>query len=376
MGRSTGSAGSDTTMKNVHAHHQHSWRLAMVLVFLAGGLLWSGGVFAQSTDEEQVADQRKDQDVSTTSGEEVEPVKVEPIRGRKRVIRAQPEDSASDDEVIASYDLKVEFVKPTDGGRVQVLLNGESVNPPTAAMLMRVIRMQESVKMQRLDGSPEEVFPDGSEHGPPGHLDRMNDHQMQPQNGHMRRGENGRGGPPDGFLGPNMDRQRGGWFHPPVELTPELIDVVLTVIKDFDRPEVYVFLTELQAGASEEVFSKALGRSSSRWKTEIDLYQNDRELYDLRLADYTFQNRTVELQFAHRQAMDKGDEETAQVIAEELEGVVGEHFDVRQKQREREVERLMGEVEKLRQRVERRLERRDEIIQSQMNRLLGDPNEF
>lgn len=283
-------------------------------------------------------------------------------------------------DILATHQLLVQIVKLHETGQRQIFLNGKPVDDPsTAAFIMRLVYPRVRMNaMNRPPNGPEfnnnNNNPDDptaannieQRRNPPPGRDRMmgeadwDNRMMRPGPGQ----EGGRRGQHDFY------RQRQA------ELTPELVQQIMTVISDFDSPVVLKQLQELQASENKDEFKKQLQALSYKWASELYLIRSNEVAYDLRLKDHQYSNQTLDLQIRYRTALDDGNQELADQLASDLERVVYEHFDIRQKQRELDVEKLALDVEKLREKLKERLAKRDEICKRHLEIQLGQPDEF
>ena len=69
-----------------------------------------------------------------------------------------------------------------------------------------------------------------------------------------------------------------------------------------------------------------------------------------------------------------GDERTK--IKQQLEETVNKHFDVRQQRRTLELKRMEGELQRLREVIDRREKARKEIVEKRVTELLGTEREL
>ena len=97
--------------------------------------------------------------------------------------------------------------------------------------------------------------------------------------------------------------------------------------------------------------------------------EEEAEMARLDEADEQLERRTEQLVETYRQTQDEN--EKAQ-LRESLTAVVNEHLDVRQKRREREIQRLEEELKRLRQVVERRTAAREKIVSRRIDELVGE----
>ena len=99
---------------------------------------------------------------------------------------------------------------------------------------------------------------------------------------------------------------------------------------------------------------------------------HDPEMYKVMKEDRDLEHRTMELVTQYRRA--SGDERTK--IKQQLEETVNKHFDVRQQRRTLELKRLEGELQRLRETIDRREKARKEIVEKRVTRLLGTEREL
>ena len=199
------------------------------------------------------------------------------------------------------------------------------------------------------------------------------------------RGGPGEGGPPaDRPPGPpGMDRPEGDemppfrqrvgqYFDGPVpELTDDLLGEVMVVIKDFDE----ALYTRLSAAmeSNPQIVRNRIQSDLRRWMAAVELKRSDPELYELNVKDRQYSHETSRLVGEYATALRQGDTAKMESIKTDLQQLVGEHFDVRQKLRERDLAQLEQRLEFLRKQVQQRLERRAEIIKEHLSQLFGGP---
>lgn len=97
--------------------------------------------------------------------------------------------------------------------------------------------------------------------------------------------------------------------------------------------------------------------------------EEDAEMARLDEADERLERRTNELVDAYRQTQDQNEKNQ---LRESLTTYVNEHFEVRQKRREREIQRLEEELKRLREVVERRTAAREKIVGRRIDELVGE----
>jgi len=103
----------------------------------------------------------------------------------------------------------------------------------------------------------------------------------------------------------------------------------------------------------------------------VELKRHDPELYELNVRDRQYSHQSSRLAGEYAAAQRAGDSAKMESIKSDLEKIVGDHFDVRQKLRERDLAQLEQRLEFLRKQVEQRLQRRAEIISEHLSQLFG-----
>ncbi len=104
------------------------------------------------------------------------------------------------------------------------------------------------------------------------------------------------------------------------------------------------------------------------------LRERDPEMYELHQRDLELERACHELSEEYARAGEARRED----IREELNTLVGEHFEVRQQRRTIELERLEKELSRLRESIEARQDAREMVIERRLKELLGetDPLDF
>ena len=117
-----------------------------------------------------------------------------------------------------------------------------------------------------------------------------------------------------------------------------------------------------------------MGRGMGRGRGFESMQKSDPEMYKLASMDHELERETMELSKRYRRAPREAKED----IKEQLEKVVGQHFEVRQHRRVLELNRIKKELDRLSEAIKRRIEARDDIIQRRIMRLTGeeDPLDF
>ena len=168
-------------------------------------------------------------------------------------------------------------------------------------------------------------------------------------------------------------RQRVGQFFdgPVPELTDDLLKEVMAVIKDFDEALYTRLATAMET--NPQVVRTRIQNDLRRWMAAVELKRSDPELYELNMKDRQYSHETSRLAGEYAAARRQGDTARVESIRADIEKLVGEHFDVRQKLRERDLAQLEQRLELLRTQVQQRLERRADIIREHLSQLFGGP---
>ncbi len=256
-------------------------------------------------------------------------------------------------------------LRPSGDGRYEVFIDGNRVEGRVGERLMRALGDQRGEGLRR--GAPGE--------GAAG------DRPMRP--GRSLQGDVPPGDRPPGP--PGMDerlseemppfRQRVGQYYdgPVPDLTDELLAEVMEVIKDFDEALYTRLSTAMQA--NPDVVRGRIQNDLRRWMGAVELKRNDPELYELNIKDRHFAHETSRLAGEFAAARRENDTAKMESTRGQLQELVGEHFDVRQKLRERDLAQLEQRLEFLRTQVQQRRERRAEIIAAHLEELLGGPTD-
>jgi hypothetical protein len=101
------------------------------------------------------------------------------------------------------------------------------------------------------------------------------------------------------------------------------------------------------------------------------LKDRDPEMYKLLKEDMDFERQSRELAVQYRRA--SGDERAK--IKQQIEDVVGKHFDARQQRRLLELKRLGSELQRLREAIDRRAEARNKLVEKRVSDLVGREDE-
>lgn len=98
----------------------------------------------------------------------------------------------------------------------------------------------------------------------------------------------------------------------------------------------------------------------------------DPEMYKLELADDEMERQTSELSMQFRRAPKDQKPE----LRKQLEETVVRHFEVRQEKRQLQLTRLEQELQRMREEIERRSEKRAEIVGKRIGELVGERSDI
>ncbi len=141
------------------------------------------------------------------------------------------------------------------------------------------------------------------------------------------------------------------------------------VVRDID-PALADELEQLKDTRPRAVFS-VLRRQFPQVMRLALLKDEDPALYQLRVRDLQLTRQADQLADQHRDARKRGDKDAADAIEDQLEPIVVEHFDIRQKVRERELEKLEERIEQLKDALDERDSNKRNLIKQRLAELLG-----
>lgn len=170
---------------------------------------------------------------------------------------------------------------------------------------------------------------------------------------------------------PGEPGMQGAPMHPPPEVTQlryseEEIQDVLDFIETND-PTVYQELMNVKEKMPGE-FNIIIGEAVEH-KRELDRLQRESpEEYEdvMQIMDYERRERDLSRQY--REATDAAGKSG---IEAELKGVIKELFDLKLKQRQRELQRLEQELKNIKDEIEKRRTNKDKIIQTRFDEVTG-----
>lgn len=253
-------------------------------------------------------------------------------------------------------------LRPLGEGRFEVFVNGERVEARA------VERIRRALQDPRLEGRRP-----GLEEGEAGERPVRPGRSPQGEGPPLDRALARPGAEGEGMEGmPPMRSPIGQAYAGPVpELTDELLAEVMGVIADLDEP----LHTRLSSAMERnpDVVRNRLQADLPRWMTAVELKRNDPELYELNVKDRRLAQETGRLVGEFHAARRAGDAEKVDGLRARIETLAADHFDVRQKLRERDLAQLQQRLEFLRAQVQQRRERRQEVIRQHLQQLFGGP---
>jgi len=179
--------------------------------------------------------------------------------------------------------------------------------------------------------------------------------QTGPQPGPVRRGPG---------AGPGYGRPGGPGPADQVQ-TEEQLDDIMVVLKDAD-PDFYSKV-ERARKESPRAVRDLLATQSPRLFAMAQLKKNDPELYDLRIDDFKLNRRIDALSHEYARTVKDGKPD-GQKLAE-LKELLQKQFDLRQKTREKELERMEKKVSELREQIQRRKSNKDQMLADRLKEL-------
>ena len=157
---------------------------------------------------------------------------------------------------------------------------------------------------------------------------------------------------------------RRGQHEPPVELTSEQQARLFTILKEVN-PQLIEKIKTWQE-VNPERSSRMLARMYGRMQDMIELKSADPVMYELKVLDIKLDARSRAMAMAYRRTPT----EDGKI---ELLGVLSKHFEVRQKVREHELQRLKSKIGQLESQLEERAHNREKLINKQLDDITRKP---
>ncbi|MCK4873211.1 MAG: hypothetical protein KAS72_10840 [Phycisphaerales bacterium] len=117
-------------------------------------------------------------------------------------------------------------------------------------------------------------------------------------------------------------------------------------------------------------YERVLDRNMPRLLEMMELRSRDQEMFDLKLRDSKLAYRSMQLARAFQLAEQADDDARLEELEDQLTAVLSEHFDVRQKIREHELEMIAVRVRDLEEELTDRAQHREELIGERREALL------
>jgi hypothetical protein len=179
--------------------------------------------------------------------------------------------------------------------------------------------------------------------------------------------------PPRGMLedGPPRERRRGEGQggpmrngHPPEVLNEQQLKHLFSILSEVN-PELVEKIKTWQQVTPERA-NHMLARMYGRMQDLIQLKIDDPPMYELKVADIKLDTRSRVLALNYRRT-------PTDEIRDEILSVLKQHFEVRQKIREHELERLKARIGELESQLEERASNRETLIDKQFQSMTRKP---
>ncbi|KAF0241823.1 MAG: hypothetical protein FD180_4254 [Planctomycetota bacterium] len=131
-------------------------------------------------------------------------------------------------------------------------------------------------------------------------------------------------------------------------------------------------LNDLKQQRPEE-YERAVNQVAFEIRELLTIKQNDAKRYERRVEQRKLDYRATELAEKIRGA---GENQGMKAEREELRGILGKLFDLREDDRELELKRLEEELARLKDTMKKRKDAKDKIIEKRMSELLGEEDDL
>ena len=155
-----------------------------------------------------------------------------------------------------------------------------------------------------------------------------------------------------------------------LEIQEEEMPEALAVLHDY-RPELVKRFQDW-AERHPENARKMLSRSVPMMTRLIRMRRDDPAGYRLAIEDLRAYRFTVALSKLLKEAQKDKDQARIDDLTEKLRTLLTHHFEVRQKIREREIQKLQDRIDQLRTQMDRRVEKREQILNLRFKQLSED----
>jgi hypothetical protein len=165
---------------------------------------------------------------------------------------------------------------------------------------------------------------------------------------------------PEGAIG----RPRGGSI-----LTRQQFDEIISVMREYDP----ALADRLSAYAEKnpDRIGPVLAPHLPRLMQLVYLKRHNPDMFRLRVQDYTLNRASLDAAQSLRDAARSKDEDRAAQLRTELRERVTEHFRLRQRMRELELDQLQQRIEELRGQIRQRKDRQAQLIDERVDELTG-----
>lgn len=151
------------------------------------------------------------------------------------------------------------------------------------------------------------------------------------------------------------------------ELQEEDMPDALAVLHDY-RPELVKRFQDW-AERHPENARRTLSRSVPMMTRLVRMRRDDPAGYRLAIEDLRAYRFTSVLSKQLKQAQEENDQKRVEELSIKLRTVLTRHFEVRQQIREREIQKLQDRVDQLRESMDNRVEKREQILNSRFEQL-------
>ncbi len=153
------------------------------------------------------------------------------------------------------------------------------------------------------------------------------------------------------------------------------IDLALTTLHEINPEEA----KELRAFREKnpDAIDERLRKQFPRLRDFLALKERDERMFDLRVQDIKLWRQSRGLAKAVADARVAEDNRKADDLADDLEKLAEQHFEIRQQIRQRELEKLEAQLDRLRDQLEEREDDKNDLIEQHVKKLIrGDRSEW
>ncbi|MFG0250898.1 MAG: hypothetical protein ACF8OB_18590 [Phycisphaeraceae bacterium JB051] len=179
------------------------------------------------------------------------------------------------------------------------------------------------------------------------------------------------GPPPRGMMedGPPRERRRDGQGphrggRPPEELNEQQLKHLFSILSEVNPELIDKIKTWQQVNPDRS--NRMLARTYGRMQDLIQLKMDDPPMYELKVADFKLDTRSRVLSMSYRRT-------PTDELRNDLLAVLKQQFEIRQKIREHELERLKAKIGELESQLQERASNREKIIDKQFQNMTNKP---